>query len=407
MQEIIVIGGGASGMTAAITAAKKGASVTVLEFNDILGKKILSTGNGRCNLTNLYMNESCFHGDHPEFIRHVLQKIDLKSVQNFLKDLQIVTKCRDTYVYPRCDQASSVRLALERKLKQSGIEVLTGVHIDHITRTDNGYVLTDRASNRQYSAKKVILSCGSKASAISGSDGSGYELARKLGHSISPVVPALVQLRSEDKSFAKLGGVRTDARVSLFVDGIKQAEDKGELQLTNYGISGIPVFQISRYASKALLKGKQVTAVIDFIPEMDEQSFTDHILNQYHASERTMSGELINSIFPEKLISVLLMKAGINKTVWAEKISEKQWRQFCHLCKNYEVKISGTNSYEQAQICAGGVNTAEINPSTMESLCSKGIYITGELLDVDGICGGYNLHFAWISGMLAGMSSAE
>lgn len=407
MKEIIVIGGGASGMAAAISAAKKGANVTILEFNDILGKKILSTGNGRCNLTNLYMNPECFRGDDPDFIHNVLEKISLEEIIKFFEELQIFTKNRDDYVYPRCDQASSVRHAFEMRLKQLGVEIVTGVHIEEIVKTKNGYVLKDHTSTKQYSAKKIILACGSKASSISGSDGSGYTLARQLGHSISSIAPALVQLRSEDKSFSKLGGVRADASVSLFIDGHKMAEDKGELQLTNYGISGIPVFQVSRYASKALLEKKRVTTVVDFVPEMDELYFTNYILNRCRSSKHIMSCEILNSIFHEKLISVLLMKSDINKTVWAEKINEEKWIKFCHLCKNYEIIISATNSFEQAQICAGGVRTNEINPSTMESNYSKGAYITGELLDVDGICGGYNLHFAWISGILAGSAAAE
>lgn len=407
MKEIIVIGGGASGMTAAISAAKKGSNVTILEFNDILGKKILSTGNGRCNLTNLYMNPECFRGDDPDFIHCVLEKISLEEIIKFFKEMNIITKNRGNYVYPRCDQASSVRHAFAMRLKQLGVEMLTGVHIDEIVKTKNGYVAKDHTSMKQYSAKKIILACGSKASAISGSDGSGYTLARQLGHSISSIAPSLVQLRSEDKSFSKLGGVRTDASVSLYVDGLKMAEDKGELQLTNYGISGIPVFQVSRFASKALLEKKRVSAVVDFIPEMDEPYFTNYILNRCHLSRHSMSSEILNSIFPEKLISVLLMKSDINKTVWAEKVNEEKWKKLCHLCKNYEIIISATNSFEQAQICAGGVRTNEINPSTMESNYSKGAYIIGELLDVDGICGGYNLHFAWISGILAGSAAAE
>lgn len=407
MYEIIVIGAGASGMTAAITAAKKGSKVTILENNDIVGKKILSTGNGRCNLTNRNMDTEYFRGDHPEFIREVLKQIRFDEIQNFFDELNISTKCRDSYIYPRSDQAASVRLAFEIALKRLGVEVITGVHIDEIAKDHSGFKLIDRTSKKQYRTKKVILSCGSKASAVSGSDGSGYTLAKQLGHTISPVVPALVQLRSDDKDFRKLGGVRTDAKVSLFVDGEKSAEDRGELQLTNYGISGIPVFQVSRYASKALLKNKRVTAVIDFIPEMKEQIFTESILMNRASKERQMAEELLNTIFPEKLISVLLTKSGINKTVWAEKISEEQWRRFCHLCKHYEVEISASNTFEQAQVCAGGVCTNEIDPHTMESLCSKGAYVTGELLDVDGICGGYNLHFAWVSGILAGMSCTE
>lgn len=407
MQNIIVVGGGASGMAAAITAARCGADVTILEQNDILGKKILSTGNGRCNLTNLSLKPEDYRSDHMQLIQDVLSVFNTQSALDFFKSIGIRTKCRGDYVYPLCDQAASVRDAFVMELHRQNVHVVTGCHVDQIIRKKNGFHITCQEEKACYKASSVILAAGSKASEIAGSDGSGYDLAKSLGHSLSPVVPALVQLRAKEKIFKKLAGIRMNATVTLYVDQKPVASDTGELQLTDYGISGIPVFQISRYAAKALRTKKNVTVKLDLIPGIEKEELLREILDRRERWNQCTSQEILNTLFPSKLIPVLLEEANIPKQLWAKKLPEEEWEEFVRLCKEFEIHITETNPFGKAQVCAGGVHTDEINSKTMESKFVNNLYITGELLDVDGICGGYNLHFAWATGILAGTHAAK
>ena len=416
MYDIIIIGGGPAGISAAITAAKSGAEVIIIENNPMLGKKILSTGNGRCNLTNLQMDPTCYRGDDDAWIRKALEDYPPETVLDFLKGIGILTKSREGYVYPMSDQAASVRKALENTVLRLPIKVMTNSHVNGIRRRSDGSITvlaasadSDTAKEKVslVNAKRVLLSCGSKASSIAGSDGSGYDLARMAGHTLSPVVPALTGLVASGTQFKKWSGVRTKAMITLLINGKKTARDLGEVQLTDYGISGICVFQVSRYAAKALPDGKRVEALIDFLPACSEDELFDEIIHRKNCWAHTEAQELLNTIFPEKLISVLLGYTGINRTVWAEKVSDDTWRKFSKICKVFPLSIKGTGSFEKAQVCAGGVKTSEVDPVTMESKIMPGLYLAGEILDVDGICGGYNLHFAFASGIAAGRSMAE
>ena len=228
-----------------------------------------------------------------------------------------------------------------------------------------------------------------------------------LGHNISSVVPALMALRSDEKYFKKLAGIRTGATVQLYIDGRLIDQDTGELQFTDYGISGIPVFQVSRYASKALLQKKKVSVLLDLVPSMSNDDFAAEMTRRKEQYAHRTAEECFNSILPAKLIPVLLNLCGIDKKLWAVKVPEDKWNQMIKICKGFRVNVTETNGFEKAQICAGGVRTTEVDSHTMESKLVKGLYLTGELLDIDGICGGYNLHFAWATGTLAGTSAAE
>lgn len=406
MEKIFVIGGGASGIAAAIAAARSGASVTVLEHNDILGKKILSTGNGRCNLTNLNLRCEDYRGDDPEFIRAFLKGFDVNAALEFFSTVGICTKCRGDYVYPLCDQAAAVREALVMELKRLGVQTRTNCHVEEIRYDKRGFLILCRGANRPDRAAKVILAAGSRASEISGSDGSGYMLAEQLRHSLSPVVPALVQLISDKKCFRKLSGIRITSELSLYINDRPAAADLGEVQLTDYGVSGIPAFQVSRYAAKALLKKQKVRVGIDFIPSLQADELERELLKRRSRWGKDTAAELLNTLFPSKLIPVLLAEAGIDRQLWTEKLPDEKIAELVRVCKCFEAPVSGTKPFSKAQVCAGGVRTDEICPETMESKLVKGLYITGELLDVDGICGGYNLHFAWGSGLKAGKHAA-
>ena len=407
MLNIAIIGGGAAGMAAAIAARRQNpkALVMILEHKDITGKKILSTGNGRCNLTNEYMNLSCFRSDDQEKIGSVLEQFSYENTMGFFEELGIMLKSRNGYIYPRCDQAAAVLEILQLELKRLSVDVKTNVHVNEIIPKKKGFQI--RTDQGNYTADKVILATGSKASKVLGSDGSGYSIAKSIGHHIVPVVPALVQLKVKNHPFAKSAGVRTDVTVTAVVDGKAVAKDTGELQITNYGISGIPVFQISRYIAKALYYKQKAEVMIDFLPQLSDEEITEYLWNRREGRMNMTAGEFLTGIFNQKLIPRLLEIAGIKSSKKVSEMDRPLIQRLARTCKHTVVTISDTNGFDNAQICAGGISLKEINENTMESVYAAGLYIVGELLDVDGICGGYNLQWAWSTGMIAGKHAAK
>ena len=405
MRQVIVVGGGASGLIAAIAAARSGANVTVLEKKDRVGKKILSTGNGRCNLTNTYMDISCFRSDDTTLISHVLRQFGYKESLHFFEELGVMLKERNGYVYPYSDQASTILDALSMELKHLGVTIRTEERVVDMEEQNEKYiVLTEKET---YRADAVILATGGKSAPVLGSDGTGYALAKKMGHHLSTVVPALVQLRCSGTFFKQIAGIRTQAKVSLYVENKFVACDTGELQLTNYGISGIPVFQISRFAAKARSMGKSVCAEIDFFPHIEEDSFVTFMKNRIERQAQKSAEEFVVGLCNNKLGLMLLKESQIPSKVKIEDVFVEKLEKFIKLCKHFSVVVEDTNDFEQSQVSAGGVKTTEINPQTMESIYKKNLYITGELLDVDGICGGYNLQWAWSTGYIAGIYAAK
>ena len=407
MLTIAIIGGGASGMCAAIAAKRNNpnAAVMIFEHKDIPGKKILSTGNGRCNLTNEYMKTSCFRSDVPEKLAPVLERFTADDTIRFFQELGIFTKSRNGYIYPRSDQASAVLSAFRVELNRLGVELITNTHVTEIGRTKKGFRIFTEGKN--YLADKVILSTGSKASKVLGSDGSGYAIAKSFGHKLVPVVPALVQLKAKNFLFAKASGVRCDANVTAIVDKKEVASDTGELQITAYGISGIPVFQISRYIARALYEKKKAEVQIDFFPQMSDKELHELFVNRQNQFKHMDAESFLIGMFNQKLIPKLLELSGIRSNTKAAAFSSDQIRKLTHYCKHTMIEITDTNGFDNAQICAGGVSLSEIDINTMESLYEKGFYMVGELLDADGICGGYNLQWAWATGMIAGESAAR
>ena len=407
MLTIAIIGGGASGMAAAIAAKRENpkASIMIFEHKDIPGKKILSTGNGRCNLTNEYMDISCFRSDNMDQIAPVLEQFSEKDTIRFFQELGILTKSRNGYIYPRSDQASAVLSVLRMELKRLGIEVIINTHVQEVACIKKGFRIFTEEKN--YIADRVILATGSKAAKVLGSDGSGYQIAKSFGHKIIPVVPALVQLKVKNFPFSKASGVRTDACVKAYVDKKEVASDTGELQITAYGISGIPVFQISRYIARALHDKRKAEVAIDFMPQMKEKELFDFLTDRQNVLKHTDLSEFLIGIFNQKLIPVLLGLAGLKPQTKTVSLSSEQILELTKQCKCTLLTITDTNGFDNAQICAGGVSLDEIEIKTMESCYRKGLYIIGELLDADGICGGYNLQWAWATGMIAGIHAAK
>ena len=404
MRTVAVIGGGASGMMAAVTAASEGARVILLEHKDRIGKKILSTGNGRCNFTNIHQEPICYHSEDPLFPWEVVEKFNAQAVISFFLQLGVYSKNRNGYIYPNSDQASAVLDAFRMELDRLKVEIRTGVECREIRPGKKGFtVLTDQGPVR---ADRVILCAGSKAAPTTGSDGSGYDLAKKLGHRILPVLPALTALKCEEKFFKSIAGVRANGSVSIWSGGECIAKDTGEIQLTDYGISGIPVFQVSRYASKLLYEKKETDAVLDFMPDFTKEQ-TNAFLRARAKTRPDKSAEMfLIGLFHKKLCDLWIRLSEIPRQRKAGELTEDEIARLTSLIKEFRVRVRETNPYDKAQVCCGGVDTREVDPETLESVYVPGIYFAGEILDVDGMCGGYNLTFAWASGYVAGKAAS-
>ena len=404
-RHVIIVGVGAAGLMDAISAAREGAQVTIVEQRERLGKKILSTGNGRCNLTNKYMDVSCFRGDDTTIVSKILDNFGYQETISFFEELGVILKDRQGYGYPISDQAGTILEVLCMEIEHLGVNIILEQSVKNISKTSRGF--TVRTTDTTLLGDAVILATGGRAASVLGSDGSGYALAKTFGHKLSPVVPALVQLKGKGNFYKQISGVRTQAKVSLYVDRGYVCEDTGELQLTNYGISGIPVFQISRYAAKALNEKKAVMAEVDFLPSMSDDAFEDFLHKRIELHGHRTAEDFLIGIFHKKLIGLLLTASRINTNQVMDAVTNDQIIKLVSVSKHFRLDIEGTNDFEQAQVGAGGVRTSEENPRTLESVYVDNLYLTGELLDIDGICGGYNLQWAWSTGYVAGRHAAK
>ena len=334
----------------------------------------------------------------------VIRKVNVNETLEFFMELGIVPKDRNGYIYPNSDQAASVLDVLREEIERLKIRILLSCHIEKIEKKNGGFFIhTDQGT---VETDALILAAGSKAAPSTGSDGSGYEYARQLGHSIIKPLPALVQLRCQGNMYKQMAGIRTEAEVSLQADGITLAKDKGELQITDYGLSGIPVFQVSRYAARALDEKKKVRVYVDFMPGWNNSESFRLLKKRALLLAYKPTAELFTGMLNRKLAQVLLKLAGIDGNISCGSLTGKQLEKICKELKEYEAVVMSVNPFANAQVCCGGVDTNEIDETTMESRLCPGLYKAGEILDVDGICGGYNLQFAWSSGLIAGRCAA-
>ena len=357
MKHIAIIGGGVSGMAAAIAAAEQdpSARITILEHKSQLGKKILVTGNGHCNLANTHLTPDCYRSEDPRFIQAVIQKTSWQDTVRFFEDLGLPVRAKGNYLYPRSGQASSVLRVMTRRLKELGVEICLDTHITKIIPKGTGFQIhagskTCQSQKKICNADRVILACGGKASKSLGSDGSGYTLAKSMGHTLSPVVPALVQLKVRKHPFAKAAGVRTDAKVTAIQGRQVLAEDTGEMQITAYGISGIPVFQISRHIAKGLYEGKEMKVRVDFLPEMEEAQVRKAFDARLDKCPYATCQEFLTGIFPKKLIPRLLELSHIRQDFPVSELKPPQWEDLIRACKQTLLTIEDTNGFRQ---CAG------------------------------------------------------
>lgn len=401
----MIIGAGAAGLVSAIAAAREGRKVCIVEHTDCIGKKILATGNGKCNITNMVLNENCYKCEDSSFVMDTLREFDNHAVIDFFHSLGIITRNKNGYIYPNSEQAASIRDVLELECRRLQVTILSGTTPQNMKKEKELFKLkTDKGL---IEASHLIIATGSKASPKTGSDGSGYEYAKSFGHTVKTPLPALTALRSPLKIFKQLSGVRCEASLTLEVDGKKTDSSYGELQLTDYGISGIPVFQISKYAVWNIYHKKKVQVRIDFLPSMDREQLLALLKSKQSREGYRSLDTFLTGIFNKKLYVTLLkyMKFDIDTPV--SKLSDRQIEQIAEGFKDFVVETDGYNSFDYAQVCQGGIPTEELHAVTMESKFVKNLHFAGEIIDVDGICGGYNLQWAFSTGYLSGKACSN
>ena len=390
MKDVVIIGGGASGLVASIFAAMNGNKVTILEKNNKCGKKLLITGNGRCNYFNNDMDINHYHTDNTEQLKKIITEKNNKKILNFIDSLGIVHKIKNGYYYPYSNQATSVLNALVNKAKSLGVEIINDYNVLHIKK-ENHFIINDNIK-----AKNLIIASGGKAYAKTGSDGSSYILASSLSHKINKPLPSLVKLTGNVPK--KWAGIRSDVIVSLYENDKFIKSEAGEIQLTDYGISGICVFNISHFVSKGLSENKKEEVFINFAPFLK----TD-LITYLNAKKDLTISQTLEGFLNYKLVNIILEKCHISKDSYFINLNNEEKNKLNNLVTSFPVLITGTKSFDEAQVTTGGVSFKEIDEN-MQSKIIPNLYIIGEAVDVDGDCGGYNIGFAFISGMIAGKS---
>ncbi len=390
-----IIGGGASGMAAALAAAENtNVQVIVFERQARVGKKLLATGNGRCNLSNIHAMGGGYHGENPEFAAPALNRYSPEETLQWFQKLGLFTVTEDSgKVYPYSDHANSVVDVLRLAMERDNIRVFTGYEVKNIRAGDGGFWVDDTFCDR------VIVACGGLAGTKLGGSMAGYKLLAKLGHRATKLRPALVQLKTDWSGVTALKGVRANCAIQILRDGNLFRESTGELQFTDYGISGPVVFEISRdvcYGSGAW------TANVDFLPHVSQQLLLEELLRRQQIGLPV--DELLTGIVHNRLGRVLTKAAGIKSD---SQLTPQAMEIVAKTVKSFDISLTEPMGMDNAQVTAGGVMTDGFDPETMESKSAKGLYACGEVLDIDGDCGGYNLQWAWSSGRLAGHSAGK
>ncbi|MBL0059403.1 MAG: aminoacetone oxidase family FAD-binding enzyme [Elusimicrobia bacterium] len=404
---VLVVGGGAAGMMAALAAAGRGAHVTVLERMDKVGKKILVTGNGRCNITNTRQELFRYHGAPPEFVESVLRSFPVSKTMEFFKALGLeCVEEEEGRVYPSCGQASAVLSVLRFEMERRNVRVHGGAEV-HRLAFDGHAFRAETKDGRMFAAARVIVAAGGKASPQLGSNGSGFELVKALGHRVLPTFPVLVQLNLNAPFLAEAEGVRFNGAAAVVSQGQVRRKETGEIQLTDYGASGIPILDLSRAAGECLLHKREAFLELSLFPDRSPQTLWEEVQKRLASrSDETIERALLGLVHSD-LLPPLIQAAGYkNKHVPCHLSSAKNARNLADLLTCWKVPITGTQPWSRAHATAGGVDSSEINPVTLESKVLPGLFLAGEIVDVDGDCGGYNLQWAWSSGAVAGLHAA-
>lgn len=404
---LAIIGGGASGITAAIFAAKKSKNqikIIILERMDRIGKKILATGNGRCNFSNVLTTENNFHGKNPEFTAYALSEFSPYSAIDFFSSLGVLAKEEaNGKLYPYSDQASAILDALRFELERLDIEIKTNFEVSEIIPQKTGFKIISKNKESLFS-KKVILSTGGCAAPNLGSNGSGFKLLKELNHKVTKLMPALVQLKTEEKEVKSLQGIKFNGVATAFVDDERLSSEEGEILFTDYGLSGPPIFQLS--VLTALYKNVKIK--LDFMPEYNKKAVFDLLKERKELLSHLTCESFFNGLLNKKIGHIIAKKSGIEKlSMQVSDISEDIIWKMCDLIKQMNFTITDTKGFNNAQVTAGGVLTRDFDDKTMESKIVKGLYCTGEVFDIYGDCGGYNLQWAFSSAYVAAENAVK
>lgn len=402
-RKILIIGGGASGIMAAITAAENDASVTIYEKQDRVGKKILATGNGKCNLTNRNLSVENYYTGSDEKLKKCFLTFDAEDTLLFFKGCGLLLKDKNGYIYPACEQAAVVLDILRSKMDQLAIKIVTACKDIGIEQSGKEFLVRSNIGKEVFDS--IIFACGSPAGMKPNQDKTGYDYARELGHTIIPVLPALVQIGCREELFKSVAGVRCDALLSLYEGSALLAKERGELQLTDYGISGIPVFQFSHIAAQKLAEHKELRVEIDFLPDYEEDAWKQFVMARILLKTGATVENFFLGLLHKKLCAMMIKQGQLKPQDIVSRNNEKMIQKICYEMKHFGVAPDRVNPYENAQVCSGGVDFTQLGDN-LESLLLPGIYFCGEMIDIDGKCGGYNLQWAWTSGYIAGRACA-
>ncbi len=405
VKRIIIVGGGAAGMMAALSARKNGADVLILEKNDRVGKKLLATGNGRCNYTNINLKIDNYHGNNPKFAISALSGFNVDKTIDIFERLGITPAVEDNgKVFPLSFQSSSMLDVLRYEIESEGIELITEANVSDI-RKKKKFTVTLK-DKRIFEGDKVIIATGGMALPSSGSDGSGYSLCKRLGHSVTSIFPGLVQLKLQSDYLKSIDGVKFVGVAGIYLGDKLIMQDRGDILFTSYGISGPPILQLSRTALEYLNNGKDIDLRVSIIYTKDEDELYNYLVNRFDIMpKKTIEIGLIGMI-NKRLIIPMLKELNIDKNKTIANITKDEIKGLAKMLVSWSFKVTGSQSWGNAQITAGGINTDEIDNKTMESKIVPGLYIVGELVDIDGDCGGFNLQWSWSSGYIAGEDAA-
>lgn len=392
--KVAIIGGGISGVIASIYASENN-EVTILERNNTLLKKLLLTGNGRCNYFNSNQNISNYNSSDLDLLKEIITEENIEKALNFYNNIGIIPKIKDGYYYPYSNKAESMKESLIKEVELNNIKVITNYLVENIEIRNNKFII-----NNELYFDKVIISTGSYAAPKTGSDGIGYKLLNKLNLDIIKPLPALVQLKGNETYFKEWNGIRSYAKVSLYENNKFIKEEVGELQLTNYGLSGICIFNLSGRLKIGLDKGNKESIRINFLPFVTD--IEEFLINRNKLLKNRNIIELLESIINYKLIKIILKEANIKEDKSFDELNNLEKEKLFNNLINFNVDITDTNDFDSSQVCSGGLDLNEINTKTMETKKIKNLYVIGELLDIDGLCGGYNITASTISAILAG-----
>lgn len=402
--EIAIIGGGASGLAAALAAAENpNCHVRLLERQNRVGRKLLATGNGRCNLTNANLSPQAYHGQEPDFARPSLESFGLDATLEFFHSLGLMTVREPSgKIYPWSDQAGSVVDVLRFALERPNITLHTGWEVRRVRRVENGFLLSGQEG--ELFCGRLIVACGGLAGTALGGSMSGYQLLRSLGHRCSRLRPALVQLKSSYPRCASLKGIRANCRIQLLKNGDLVTENLGEVQFTQYGLSGPAIFEISRAAcdGPGLWQCR-----LDLLPEMPREKLLQALVLRQHRCPNLEAGDLFTGTVHNRLGRVLVQEAGLSLSAQLESLLPRELGAAAAVAKGLTLELTEPMGMDSAQVTAGGILTRDFDPQTLESRLCPGLYACGEVLDIDGDCGGYNLQWAWSSGHTAGAAAGK